>query len=253
MSVGYGDRRITDALRPLEVRPVDQVSPLRRSDLLRIVEALLVVGDLRAVRDAALLLVGWAAALRPGPLGALRWGDLSRSDHGSSAAILRVREDKGSSRVVGLTGAPVEALARWAHRVTVAADRPMWAAIDRHGGMRPAEGLDRRDVTRIVVGRALEAGLVERYSGHSLRAGYATEAELVGVPRSVWMRQTGHRSEAVAAAYVRDRAIWHAGTGLLPAHLPGLFPGQAEPRLELLDLEAVPPGDELEGPRPAER
>ena len=253
LAVGYGDQRIREALRPLEVAPVRQAAPLRREALLRVLELLATEAGPRALRDAALLSVGWAAALRPSPLGMLRWRDLSASDAGKTRCTLAIREDKGSSRVVGLRGLPVEALARWAAVVTVQSDRPIWAAIDRHGSIRPAEGLGPRDVTRIVVGRALEAGLTERYSGHSLRAGYATEAELAGVPRSAWMRQTGHRSEAVAASYVRDRAVWHAGTGLLPEHLPGLFGGHGEPPLQLVDGQVVPPGDQGEGPLPAER
>jgi len=46
------------------------------------------------------------------------------------------------------------------------------------------------------------------YSGHSLRAGFATSAAVAGVP--VWRikAQTGHASDAVLSGYVRNHDLF---------------------------------------------
>jgi site-specific recombinase XerD len=43
----------------------------------------------------------------------------------------------------------------------------------------------------------------EQYSGHSLRAGFATAGTLAGIPSYQLMQVTGHRSEATLQKYVR--------------------------------------------------
>ena len=47
-----------------------------------------------------------------------------------------------------------------------------------------------------------------RYAGHSLRAGFATQAAAVGVPLDRIMRQTRHSSVAVAMRYIREADLW---------------------------------------------
>jgi len=48
------------------------------------------------------------------------------------------------------------------------------------------------------------------YSGHSLRAGFATAAALAGVHERDIMRQTGHRSTAMVRRYIRDGNLFRA-------------------------------------------
>jgi integrase len=42
------------------------------------------------------------------------------------------------------------------------------------------------------------------YSGHSLRAGYVTEAANAGIPTWKIRRQTGHSSDAMLDRYIRQ-------------------------------------------------
>ena len=49
----------------------------------------------------------------------------------------------------------------------------------------------------------------QAYAGHSLRAGFATQAAAAGVPLDRIMRQTRHSSVAVALRYIRPGQIWH--------------------------------------------
>jgi integrase len=47
------------------------------------------------------------------------------------------------------------------------------------------------------------------FAGHSLRAGFATQAARNGATVFDIMRQTGHRSVQTVARYVRDAQIFH--------------------------------------------
>ena len=44
----------------------------------------------------------------------------------------------------------------------------------------------------------------DTYSGHSLRAGFATSAAQVGASSFKIMAQTGHASDAMLSRYIRD-------------------------------------------------
>ena len=59
-------------------------------------------------------------------------------------------------------------------------------------------------VARIVKDRAVAAGLERNaYSGHSLRAGFATSAAALGLPAWQIRAQTRHASEAMLNRYIR--------------------------------------------------
>ena len=52
---------------------------------------------------------------------------------------------------------------------------------------------------------AKEVGLdPEKYAGHSLRAGLATQASIAGASEIEIMNQTGHRSIVTLRRYIRD-------------------------------------------------
>ena len=73
-------------------------------------------------------------------------------------------------------------------------------------------------MARIIQARALAAGLDPgRFAGHSLRAGFVTEAARQGA--DVWKIQqvSRHKSMQVLAGYVRDARLFddHAGEGFL--------------------------------------
>jgi integrase len=60
-------------------------------------------------------------------------------------------------------------------------------------------------IATIVKQRVAQIGLNPVcFSGHSLRAGFATSAAVAGVPMWRIKYQTGHVSEAVLARYIRE-------------------------------------------------
>lgn len=83
-------------------------------------------------------------------------------------------------------------------------DRPLFRAVHKNGipGGSPLSG---HVVGAVVKRRAVAAGLsAASLSGHSLRAGFVTQAVRGGADASSIMRQTGHKSHAMVELYRRD-------------------------------------------------
>jgi integrase len=69
--------------------------------------------------------------------------------------------------------------------------------------------LDPGSIARVVKRAAGTAGLDPAvYAGHSLRAGFATQAFLNGVAELSIMRQTRHKSLNTVRKYIRDRSLF---------------------------------------------
>ncbi|NTU80672.1 MAG: tyrosine-type recombinase/integrase [Chloroflexales bacterium] len=169
--------------------------------------------DLRGRRDRALLLVGFAGALRRSELVGLAVRDAQITREG---IVLMIRRSKTDQEGQGMTRGiaygsnpdtcPVRALQAWLEHTDIK-DGPLFRSL-RFGRVQP-RGLDGRDVARIVKRAATEAGLDPTYfSGHSLRAGLATAAAAAGVSERAIMDQTGHKSLTVMRRYIRKGSLF---------------------------------------------
>ena len=169
---------------------------------------------LAGLRDRALLLTGYAGGMRRGNLAVPDVEDLAWSEEGVTLTLRRSKTDQqGEGSVVVLARGrcpetcPVLALRAWldAARITTG---PLFRAVDRHGRIR-SRALHPDSVAAILKRALARAGYAPAgYAGHSLRAGFATEAARGGA--TVWdiMRQTGHRSPATVARYIRDAELF---------------------------------------------
>jgi len=97
------------------------------------------------------------------------------------------------------------------------AARPLFRPISRHGHLRP-DRLTGQSIAGIVQRYAQRAGLnPQLFAGHSLRAGFVTQAARNKASSRAIMRQTGHRSAAMVDVYVRradplaDNAVTELG------------------------------------------
>lgn len=185
-------------------RPVRRVAPLMLADLRRLAELLsLPPTRLLDIRDRAILVFGWAAALRRAELCALELTDLELRPQGY---LCRIREGKTGTRTVAI---PYGSNPKTCPVRTVIA----WLAINGHteGTLftqrgRPMKG---QAVARMLKRRVAQIGLDgENYSGHSLRAGFITTADGAGVSAEVIARHTGHKNLAQLRAYVRHSSPW---------------------------------------------
>ena len=186
--------------------------PLLTADLLQVLAHL--PPNLAGTRDRALLLVGYAGAFRRSELAALRLEDIAWVEEGAVLTLTRSKTDQeGEGRQVALphgthaATCPVRALHIWIEQAQLTEGR-LFRAVDRHGKLRP--GWLHPDAVGQIVKRALgragfEAG---KYGGHSLRAGFATQAAKNGATAFDIMRQTGHRSVQSVSRYVRDAQIF---------------------------------------------
>ena len=94
------------------------------------------------------------------------------------------------------------ALRRWIDLAGIESG-PVFRTIDAGGNVLDGRASDRA-VDRAIKRAAKRAGLDDRgFSGHSLRAGLATQAALNGHDAASIARQTGHRSLDTVLGYIR--------------------------------------------------
>ena len=188
-----------------------EARPLLRDDLLLALDA---TGDrLKDIRDRAVLLLGFGAALRRSELVAL---DVADIEHVRQGIVLTLRKSKtdqdGRGRKIGIPHGrgrwcPVAALDAWLAASGIA-EGAIFRPVDRHGRFHDAR-LSGEAIALVVRGRVAAAGLdPTRYSGHSLRAGLATSAAQAGVPTWRIRAQTRHASDAMLARYIRDGELF---------------------------------------------
>jgi integrase len=195
------------------VRGVKQreATPLLRDDLFLVLDA---IGDgVRDARDRALLLIGFAGGFRRSEVTAINCADMQAARQGLVVLIRRSKTDQeGAGRKIGIPfgrtrHCPVLALERWL-KLSGIVDGPVFRPVDRHA--RVAEGrLSGGAVSQIVRERVEAAGIEpEGYSGHSLRAGFATSAVQAGVSTFKVRAQTGHASDTMLSRYIRDGELF---------------------------------------------
>jgi integrase len=188
-----------------------QAAPLLREDLFVVLGAM---GDrLKDLRDRTLLLIGFAGGLRRSELAAINLIDFERVREGIILTIRRSKTDQdGVGRKIGIpfgrtVHCPVRALENWLSAARIE-DRPVFRPVDRHGRVS-ASRLSGEAVSLIVRDRMAAAGFDPTgYSGHSLRAGFATSATRAGVSTFKIRQQTGHASDAMLSRYVRDGELF---------------------------------------------
>ena len=180
-------------------------------------------GSLRAMRDRALLLLGFAGAFRRSELVALDVSDVAFDlARGLNVTVRRSKTDQhGAGMVVAIPFASsadvcaVRALRAWTTAAQIA-EGALFRSVDRHENV--GARLDGRDVSRIVKSCAARAGIdASNVSGHSLRAGLATTAALAGKSDRAIMAQGRWRSRTMLDRYVRTADAWrdNAVDGLL--------------------------------------
>ena len=165
-------------------------------------------------RDRALLLLGFAGAMRRSELVGLDVADITEGTDGLIVRLRRSKTDQeGAGRTVGipfgsnLATCPVRAWRAWLELSSItegAAFRP----VDRHGRIAVTR-LSGQAVALVLKRHASRAGLDrDEVAGHSLRAGLATSAAAAGVPERVIAEQTGHKGTAMLRRYIREGTLF---------------------------------------------
>lgn len=168
-----------------------------------------------AVRDRALLLLGWAASRRRSEIVAWDLADVVEEPTGVVATIRKSKTDQlGKGDKVGVllqadvTTCPVRALRRWLE-IRGSEPGPLFQSVRQ--GKVTGRRLDGKDVLRVVKKLATRAGfspeVVARLTGHSLRSGFATTAFKQKKSPFAVMKQGGWKSYNTLARYIRDAEL----------------------------------------------
>jgi site-specific recombinase XerD len=176
---------------------------------------------LGGVRDRALLVLGFAAALRRSELVALDVADLEHTEDGLIVHIRRSKTDQeGAGDFVSIPRGtrlrPVLVVKAWLDAAGIT-EGPIFRPVAKGDRLLPARLTD-RSVAAIVKRRAKDAGLDPRvFSGHSLRAGFVTSALASGADVLRVMDVTRHREVRTLKAYDRRAKAFqdHAGASFL--------------------------------------
>ena len=171
-------------------------------------------------RDKALILIGFAAALRRSELVALTVADVERPPDGIVLHISRSKTDQEGqgAQIAVPTGRklkPVEALDAWLEAAAIT-QGPIFRRVMKGG--RLGHALTTQSVA-LIVKRWAKAARVDSdsFSGHSLRAGFVTSALADGADLFKVMDVTRHREVKTLKAYDRRAKAFkdHAGQGFL--------------------------------------
>lgn len=188
-----------------------QAKPLLRDDLLLVLDAM--GSGLKDLRDRAVLLIGFAAALRRSELVGLDVADVEYVRRGIVLHLRRSKTDQdGQGHNIAIPygrsrWCPVACLDAWLSTSGIT-ENAIFRPIDRHGRVC-ATRLSGEAVSILVREKIAAAGLDPAgYSGHSLRAGLATSAAQAGVPAWRIKAQTRHASEAMLAHYIRQGELF---------------------------------------------
>jgi integrase len=177
--------------------------------------------DLRGLRDRAILLIGFAGGLRRSEIVSL---DHGKDDTPDSGGWVEIMEDGLLVTLRGKTGwreveiargsadqtCPAHALSQWLHYARIDFG-PLFVTVSRNGLKTTADRLSDKHVARLIKSCVREAGLrpdlpeaerIRLFSGHSLRAGLASSAEID--ERHV-QKQLGHTSAEMTRRYQRRR------------------------------------------------
>jgi integrase len=216
------DRHIAGVLagiRRRHARPPVQKEAILPDDLRAMLVTLPL--DLRGLRDRAILLIGFAGGLRRSEIVSL---DHGKDDTPDSGGWIQILEDGALITLRGKTGwreveigrgssdrtCPVHALGQWLHFARIDFG-PVFVAVSRNGLTASGDRLSDRHVARLIKQTVGDADLrpdlpaAERlalYSGHSLRAGLATSAE---VDERHVQKHLGHASAEMTRRYQRRR------------------------------------------------
>ena len=203
-------RAVLRGVRRSHGRPQRRVAPLIKQDLMGILP---LMRGIKGIRDRALLLLGFAAALRRSELVGLDASDLEFVREGLIVHLRRSKTDQeGVGRKIavpyGRTSAcPVKAVQAWLEQANIESGA-VFRSISK-GHVIAADRLTGQSVALILKRYAEMADLpAANVSGHSLRSGLVTSAAQIGVSDHKIQQQTGHRSAEMLSRYIRDARLF---------------------------------------------
>lgn len=164
-------------------------------------------------RDRALLVIGWAGALRRSELIGLDVEHIRFTRDGLVVTIEHSKTDQqGAGQVIALPygsnrlTCPVRSMQEWIEESGITSG-PIFRRMDRHGNLY--NRLTAQSVRLIVQKYCEKAGLpAASYGAHSLRSGFCSTAAKAGKSEHQIMRQTRHKQSTSLQRYIKHGTIF---------------------------------------------
>jgi len=222
LAIPTDDERVRATMRG--IRRCHGVAPVKKAPATAekvMAMAAMADGRLASLRNRALLLFGFASAMRRSELAGINVADIEETTSGLRVTIRRSKTDQeGHGDVIavprGTMACPVAALKAWLEVARIT-EGPVFRPIAKGGHVQNARLTD-RSIATIIKASATRVGLDPgQYSGHSLRSGFLTSAATRGASMFRMADQSRHKSMDVLRGYVRSEELFrdHPGTGLL--------------------------------------
>lgn len=190
-------------------------------DVLRDMLRSIAGNDLRAYRDRALLAIGMAGAFRRSELVAITVARVSEDSRGLLVRIPTSKTDQeGKGHVIAIPDGrrlePVRHYRTWLEAAGIESG-PVFRKLTPQGRLTD-KAMSPQGVALVVKAAAIAAGYPPAlFSGHSLRAGFLTEAGRQNANLFKMKEHSRHASIEMVSEYVRDHERFreHAGEGFL--------------------------------------
>jgi integrase len=216
--------RLDKAMRAIRRDKRDDPSARKRpadGDVLRDMLRTITGDDLRAYRDRALLAIGMAGAFRRSELVAITVARVSEDTRGLLVRVPTSKTDqegRGHSVAIpdGRRLEPVRHYRAWLDKAGIV-HGPVFRKLTPQGRLTE-QAMSAQGVALIVKAAAQSAGYPSAlFSGHSLRAGFLTEAGRQNANLFKMREHSRHASIDMVAEYVRDHERFreHAGESFL--------------------------------------
>ena len=158
--------------------------------------------DFRKIRDKAILLIGFAGGFRRSELVSIKNEDIEFVTEGVKIFVKRSKTDQSGEGMIKAIPyfnndqfCPVIALNKWIN-ILDNTEKKIFNISDK-------------SVSLILKKYASKAGLDSRkYSGHSLRSGFATSTAESGAEERNIMAMTGHKSTEMVRRYIKEANLF---------------------------------------------
>jgi integrase len=221
---------------------VRKAAPFTIDDLLDLLPQLNIEANWGA-RHACMATLGFGAALRRSELVGLNWLEIREDDkeatgyvsmdaRGILVTLVRSKASQTEAVEIAISRADLpeacEALERWVKMAEIKPGDPLLRAVTK-GNVVSSTRLTAQSVALIMKGLAADLAVYRSegkktweqaktearvYSGHSLRAGYATSAADAKLHITTIAAQTRHQTLSVLQGYIRNTERWGEGSGL---------------------------------------
>lgn len=172
------------------------------------------LSSLQALRDRAVLLLGFMGAFRRSELAGLDVEDIRKYPQGIVVTIRHSKTDQTSAgQQIGIPYLShssmdcIHALQEWLTAAGITSG-PLFRSFLKNGKVS-SRRLSDKSINLVVKKYAASIGLnPEMYGAHSLRHGFATYAALQGVEERLIMKQTRHRSVEMVRRYINEADLF---------------------------------------------